>query len=1378
MSPQFPSYSVESASHATDAFFLGALPEPVLHPQQRGTGSFTLTVHVESSKIAALADTGADYNVIGLNKLPSGLHPRIASTSISLPDIVDAQSNPLSILGVLSAPFSFQLFDCEKQEYVDYLLAARTIVVTTCPYAVILGMPFFVHERFLLDPFTLSIRNDYHSHSNSCIAHSAPVSVAALPRHAITLRPLETVIVPLRLSAPVDPDLELHYLMSNSISDSLGVLSSDAVLDRRRPAITVTNISLVPVELDDTVSLGSVFSTLPRTLAMLPSNRSLSSYSIHKPSSAPRKLSPGLPPWCALMLLTTLAIGAQPGPPSSPQRTSSVPATYFTTAPGANNAQYPKVAASAPQLWRDRVSSLFAEFDDVFDGKFDTEWSCGQHHINIAPNTQPHKSRPYRLPEAHRVAMRELLQKYVRDGIIRSSNSPWSSPAFFVPKANGSLRFVVDYRILNLSTIANRWPLPTPDELFDKLHGSQLFSVFDALSGFTQQSLHPDSYALTAFVADHQLWEFLRMPMGLKNAPATFSESMLKMTKGLDGILVYLDDVNVYNGRPGQTEDDLYAEHYQRLHTFFKACQQSHLKLNGAKCSVFNMEVKYLGHIISREGIRPNPSKVEAVVSFKPLASVDDTRIFLGLVNYYRSFIPDCATLQLPLNALLLKDHSFEWTSACQEAFEALKLALSTCCVRGYPDPDLPFELYTDCSAYAMGAVLSQQVNGREVVVSYFSRSLSTHERNYPVFEKECLAIVAALKHYYHYLATGDFTVFTDHRSLATLFRWDLKDHHGRIPRWIAFLQSFSFTAVYKKGSTHCNADALSRLQSRYVSVPTSTLEKEFVKLTPSRSSLIPAGVDIRVPSPLFPSAAISPVVAPDAPPEDPIFPELAPGRALIGHSFVDDEVAYVLADVWYDAALQQIVGSRVPVANIHANPDVFEFQYFVDRIDTAAAPTPLYSFRPQEFRARVEAELPTLFTQEERLERVVSLPDDRGTQQYFRRYYCKKTRMDYYQLIIPTDDVRTQEILLNAAHDYAGHSKMQRTYQLLQQRVWWRGMQTQTLAYCRSCTRCAERGTTRDRQMNNHAVLRHPPVFAPFQRISLDLMSVKKSLAGNVHIICLVDHFSKWVECAAIPDKQPATIAQFILERVLLVHGVPETILTDGGGEFINELNAWLAAVVGVQWQKTTAYHPASNGQVERLNLVLQDMISKHCHDSNHGDWDTKLQACVFAYNTSVNSTTGYTPFFLLHGREARRLVDTEIPMPGRRCLKSYDEYAHQLLDTLRFAQDQARHNLDDAHSLYNRPPSVLRALQTLRKKAQGFHPLFAVDDLVMLYTPVLPTSPTKIHSRKLAKFWKGPYRITDVVNSVTFAIRNERTGKRSVVHANRLKRFYARDN
>ena len=313
---------------------------------------------------------------------------------------------------------------------------------------------------------------------------------------------------------------------------------------------------------------------------------------------------------------------------------------------------------------------------------------------------------------------------------------------------------------------------------------------------------------------------------------------------------------------------------------------------------------------------------------------------------------------------------------------------------------------------------------------------------------------------------------------------------------------------------------------------------------------------------------------------------------------------------------------------------------------------------------------------------------------------------------------------------------------------------------------------------MNSHAVLRHPPVYAPFQRVSLDLMSVTKSLAGNLHIICLVDHFSKWVICGAIPNKQPATVAQFILEQVLLVHGVPETILTDGGGEFINELNSWLAEAVGVRWQKTTAYNPASNGQVERINLVMQDMISKHCHDSNHADWDTKLQACVFAYNTCVNSTTGYSPFFLVHGREARRLIDTEIPMPGHRCLKSYDQYVHQLMETLRFAQDQARLNLDDAHSLYNRPPSVLRALQTLRKKAQGFHPLFAVEDLVMLYTPVLPTSPTKIHSRKLAKFWKGPYRITDVINTVTYAIRNERTGKRSVVHAHRLKRYYAREN
>eukprot|EP01034_Spumella_vulgaris_P041562 gene41562-51482_t len=449
----------------------------------------------------------------------------------------------------------------------------------------------------------------------------------------------------------------------------------------------------------------------------------------------------------------------------------------------------PKVSDTLPPLVKVRFEALLQTFEKVFVRDFSgPPWTSHLHEIRLKPDAHPRGRAPFRLPQAHLAVLQATLDKWLEEGVITPSESPWAAPAFFVPKPDGSLRLVIDYRYLNSHTIPDRFPLPLPEELLGRLHGAELFSSFDAHSGFTQQAMHPNSRYLTAFTTPMGLFQFTRLSMGLRNGPASFSRGMSFMSHDLEGMLVYLDDVNIYTDRDKTDPSDeaLYNKHYQAVLRFLQRCSDTNLRLNGKKCFIGESEIKFLGHWVSSDGIRPDAGKVKAVETMATPRNTTDVRAFLGLVGYYRTFIKDMALLQLPLNKLLLKGTEWNWTNECELAFQALKKSLTTDCIRRYPDPTRPFEVHTDASDYAIGAVLVQRnKDGIEQPLEYFSRSLSPAEINYTVTEKECLAIVAA--------------------ALASLLT--MKDPTRRIARWLITLGEYPFVAVYRKGCLNGDAD-------------------------------------------------------------------------------------------------------------------------------------------------------------------------------------------------------------------------------------------------------------------------------------------------------------------------------------------------------------------------------------------------------------------------------------------------------------------------------------------------------------------------------------------------------------------------------------------
>ena len=428
--------------------------------------------------------------------------------------------------------------------------------------------------------------------------------------------------------------------------------------------------------------------------------------------------------------------------------------------------------------------------------------SLVQHRIDTGA-TPPIRQPPRRVPLAKQQEAANLVNEMSAAGVIEPSQSPWASPVVLVKKKDGTTRFCVDYRRLNDVTKKDSYPLPRIDDTLDTLAGAKWFSTLDLKSGYWQVELDPRDKEKTAFTTGSGLWQFKVMPFGLCNAPATFERLMETVLRGLHWktCLVYLDDVIVL----GRTFED----HRKNLAEVFQKLQAADLKLNPKKCSLFKKTVKYLGHVISPEGVGTDPEKTECIRNWCVPADVHQLRSFLGLCTYYRRFVQGFADIARPLHRLTEEKTPFVWSEACQTAFDTLKLALCSAPILTFPKAGLPFIVDTDASNYGLGGVLSQVQDGQEKVVAYFSKTLSKAERNYCVTRKELLAMVKTLEHFHKYLYGQEFLLRTDHASLKWLLQF--KNPEGQIARWLERLQQYHFTIEHRPGRQHNNADALSR---------------------------------------------------------------------------------------------------------------------------------------------------------------------------------------------------------------------------------------------------------------------------------------------------------------------------------------------------------------------------------------------------------------------------------------------------------------------------------------------------------------------------------------------------------------------------------------
>ena len=947
------------------------------------------------------------------------------------------------------------------------------------------------------------------------------------------------------------------------------------------------------------------------------------------------------------------------------------------------------------------LTSVMIKYQDTFAKDDDDlgRTNMVQHTIDTG-TARPIKQGPRRLPMLKREAEQIEVERMLGQGVISPSSSPWSSPTVLVTKKDGKTRFCVDFREVNKVTVKDAYPLPRIEDCIDNLEGAEWFCTLDLQSGFWQVEVDPRDRQKTAFATRSGLYEFNVLPFGLTNSPATFERLMETALRGLQWseCLVYLDDIIVF----GRT----FEETLNRLTHVFDRIRAAGLKFKPSKCQLFHRAVDFLGHVISKEGVKTQPSKIEAVVNWERPKSKREVKSFLGLTGYYRRFVKDYSKLARPLNKLTGEGVPYIWDENCEDAFQKLKIALTTAPVLGYPRPHGQMVLDTDASGEALGAVLSQIQDGKEVVLAYLSKSLDQAERNYCITRKELLAVVESCKAWHPYIFGRPVIVRTDNSAVAWAKR--MKIPSGQMARWLQRLGTYDLTEVHRPGRVHWNADALSRKPA---------------------SSCGQCGRD-QGPCDGTPKRLGTPPVTKEELPSCKRVCAITRSQSSLNEN-EHCEVPTIPVTIGSDC-------EGMSPSELHEeqtrDPDIS----LIMKAKLLGEPKPVWEqVSPQ------STALKSLWAQFDRL----GMKGD----VLCRKWVGSGDLPDRWQIIMPRTRKRA---VLQQMHDapLGGHLGTEKTLRKIQDCFYWVNMKEDVINYCLACDLCTSRKTP-GKQRN--APMKEFLVGSPMERVSIDIMSLERSTSGKKYVLVITDSFTKWTEAYAMSNMEARTVAKLVVNEWICRYGAPSIIHSDQGRQFESAVFQEMCSLLGVYKTRTTALRPQANGQVERFNKTLGALLSINC-ENDPQNWDKYLPFVVAAYRAAVHESTGMTPNKLMFGHEVAMPLHLVTGNPNNEENQVYaSDYVVELNERFREAFDMARLCLKKA---------VLR-----RKKyydVGASEVTLNVGEPVWLYDPTKHEG----MCRKLARCWKKGFIVTAKIDDVRYEVKDGPKANPRVVHVDRL--------
>ena len=834
-----------------------------------------------------------------------------------------------------------------------------------------------------------------------------------------------------------------------------------------------------------------------------------------------------------------------------------------------------------------------------------------QHKIETG-DAPPVRMPFYRQPPHLQKETDRQIQEMLDNNIIQTSMSPWHSPVVLVRKRCGTYRFAVDYRKLNSVTHSISFPLPRLDCVFDAIGAAraQIFSVLDLASGFWQIPMDPSTRHKAAFITQSGIYEWLRLPFGLSNSPASFSMVMAQVLRGINWkfVLCYVDDILVFS--------DSFESHLDHLGQVFSCLTKANLTLKPSKCNFAVKEVKYLGHIITKDGVKVDPDKTSAVSTFPVPKTQQEVRSFLGMCNYYRKFVKSYSNIASPLTNLLRKDEPFKWTDKCQDAFTNLKKRLTSAPILAYADMNKTFTITCDASDTAIGYILSQEDDQRRSrVIAYGGRSLSHTEKRYHTTEKECLAIVNAIKANDTYLAHNRFIIYTDHKALCWL--QNTKHKSGRLSRWAMALQHYNFEIKHIKGKENFCADALSRRK-----YPDEHPDQDQMEDGPKDTSVLPM--------------------------------KTTPREITEVHFFYDNDQDTVVAAIQDELLVQQIEDRTDLITLQKECPD---FEYIYAYLEKGTLPEGNKLAR----KTVIEAQQYSLLN---------------GILYHWYQRRAKKLteEMRQHQQIALPKVLRENALL--AYHDSqsgGAHLATKRVYEALRLKYFWPRMHQQVDDYVRSCDRCQRIKT---RNQNHKAPLTPMPVVDTFDRWHIDILELTQTKDGYRYVLLVVDSFSKWSEAFAIKTQDASVIAKVLYEEIFTRYGCPKVLLSDRGQAFMSKLVSALCEIFHVKRHYTSSYHPQTNSTVERQNSTLAQCLRAYCR-KDHNNWPSLLPGIMMAFRMSPSTeSTEYSPYYLLFGKEMNLPFDVAVT-PKENMGRAAKEHIAEVIDNLKIAKKIASNNV-----------------------------------------------------------------------------------------------------